>query len=380
MNALVMAMMALGVSPVWAQAQDDSMMMDHAQHQSAMQPSGEAPMATEDAMPGMDHSSMDHGSMPGMSAAQPAVTMPMATDAAMPAMDHGSMDHSAMPGMTPEMSDSGMPGMNHGGQPASQPDMEAMDQGDMNMQGGAAPADARDPHAYSDGYTLDSGPYARSGPRELHMADEHNFASLLVDRLEYGDTRDNNYTAYDMQAWFGRDYNRLVIKAEGDIAQGNVQDARTELLWGHAIATFWDAQLGARYDSGVGPDREWLAFGVQGLAPYWFDVDATAYVGNDSRTALRLSAEYELLLTQKLILQPRVEASLYGKNDPAREIGSGLSDVTAGLRLRYEFTRQFAPYIGVEWMGKYGQTAEMARAADEHTSETAWVVGVRFWF
>ena len=255
-----------------------------------------------------------------------------------------------------------------------------MDPGSMTMQGGSAPAGARDPHAYSGGYTLESGPYARPGPRELRMADEHNFGALLVDRLERVYTDNGNATAYDAQAWFGRDYDRLVLKAEGDVARGRLQDARTEALWGHAVATFWDTQLGARYDSGVGPDRGWLAFGIQGLAPYWFNVDATAYAGNRGRTALRLGAEYEMLLTQKLILQPRIEMNLYGKRDAASGIGSGLSDATAGLRLRYEFTRQVAPYIGVEWTGRFGETADFARAAGEEARNTRLVAGMRFWF
>ncbi|MBN8761920.1 MAG: copper resistance protein B [Thiobacillus sp.] len=250
----------------------------------------------------------------------------------------------------------------------------------MNMQGGTAPPDARDPHAYSGDYTLDSGKYALPGPRQLRLADEHSFGSLLVDRLERVYTRDRNATAYEAQAWFGRDYDRLVIKAEGEYGQGKLQEARTELLWGHAIATFWDTQLGVRYDSGEGPDRGWLAFGVQGLAPYWFEVDAAAYVGDKGRTAFRLGAEYELLLTQKLVLQPRLEINAYGKSDEALGIGSGLSDGVAGLRLRYEFTRQFAPYVGVERAGKFGKTADLARAAGEKTDETRWVAGVRFWF
>jgi len=119
-----------------------------------------------------------------------------------------------------------------------------------------------------------------------------------------------------------------------------------------------------RQDSGTGPDRTWLAFGIQGLAPYWFDVDATAYVGSSGRAALRLSGEYELLLTQRLILQPRMEVNLYGRRDEARGLGSGLADAAAGLRLRYEFSRQFAPYVGVEWAGKFGQTADLRAPKD----------------
>ena len=181
-------------------------------------------------------------------------------------------------------------------------------------------------------------------------------------------------------ARIGRDYNKLVIKAEGEVAGGKLTEARTEALWSHAFATFWDAHLGLRQDSGIGPGRTWLAFGVQGLAPYWFEIDATAYVGRNGRTALRLGAEYELLITQKLIVQPRIEANFYGKSDPAREIGKGLSNLTTGVRLRYEFSRQFAPYVGVEWANRFGATADMARAAGEPTRSTRFVAGVRFWF
>ncbi len=249
-----------------------------------------------------------------------------------------------------------MPGMDHG-----------------TMQGGPAPADARDPHAYSGGY--DFGPIPR--PR---MGDEDNYRSLLVDRLERVRTRDNSSTEYDLQAWFGRDYDRAVLKAEGDIDGGKFQNAHTDLLWGHAVRAYWDTQLGVRHDSGVGPERSWLAFGVQGLAPYWFEVDIAAYLGEGGRSALRLEAEYELLLTQKLILQPRIEANVYGKRDAARELGAGLSDLSAGVRLRYEIRREFAPYIGIERAGKYGATADYARAAGEDAKETRLVAGLRFWF
>jgi len=246
-----------------------------------------------------------------------------------------------------------MPGMDHG-----------------SMQGGSAPPEARDPHAYSGGY-------ARGG---LRLGDEHNFGALLVERLESVNGRDNTATEYDLQAWYGRTYDRAVLKAEGEVDGGRLREARTELLWGHAVATYWDTQLGVRYDSGEGPDRKWLAFGVQGLAPYWFEIEAAAYLGEDGRSALRLDASYELLLTQRLILQPRIEANAYGKSDPARETGSGLSDLTAGVRLRYEIRREFAPYLGIEWAAKYGATADYARAAGEDAKETRLVAGLRFWF
>jgi len=254
-----------------------------------------------------------------------------------------------------------------------------MDHGDMQMQGGSAPADARDPHAYSDGYTLTEGPYAQPGPRQLKLADEHAFWSVLGDRLEYQE--DSDSTVYDIQAWYGTTYNRFVIKAEGDIADGTLEESSTELLWGHALNAYFDTQFGVRLDQyDEGKDRQWLAIGMQGLAPYWFELDVTAYVGDDGRTALSAEAEYELLLTQRLILQPRAELNLYGKDDLDNRLGSGLSDLALGLRLRYEFSRQFAPYIGVEWTDTYGDTADYRRAAGEDTSDTQFVAGLRFWF
>jgi copper resistance protein B len=254
--------------------------------------------------------------------------------------------------------------------------MPDMDHGTMehgSMQGGTAPPDARDPHAYSGGH--DFGPIPR--PR---MGDEENFGTLLIDRLERAHSRGNSSTAYELQARFGRDYDRAVLKAEGDIGGGKLHDARTELLWGHALDTYWDAQLGVRHDSGTDPSRTWLAIGVQGLAPYWFEMDATAYVGTQGRTAFRFAAEYELLLTQKLVLQPRMEANIYGRQDAARALGSGLSDLVLGVRLRYEIRREFAPYFGVEHATRFGGTADYARAAGEDVNVTRLVAGVRFWY
>nr|WP_289099889.1 copper resistance protein B [uncultured Halomonas sp.] len=254
-----------------------------------------------------------------------------------------------------------------------------MNHGEMQMQGGSAPADARDPHAYSDGFTLTEGPYAQSGPRQLKLADEHSFWAVLGDRFEYQE--DSETTVYDLQAWYGTTYDRLVIKAEGDIADGTLEESSTDLLWGHALNAYFDTQLGLRFDQyNEGKDRQWLALGLQGLAPYWFELDVTAYVGDNGRTALAAEAEYELLLTQRLILQPRAELNLYGKDDPENGLGSGLSDLALGVRLRYEFSRQFAPYIGVEWTSTYGDTADYRRAAGDDRSDTQIVAGLRFWF
>ncbi|MDR3002949.1 MAG: copper resistance protein B [Acidovorax sp.] len=257
----------------------------------------------------------------------------------------------------------------------------AVDHGQMQMQGGSAPADARDPHAYSNGLKLGQGDYAVPGVPRLALADEHRFASLRGESLERGFARKgDDSTSYSLQGWYGTTYDRLVVKAEGSWAQSKLQESRTELLWGHALDAYWDTQLGVRMDTGEGPNRQWLAFGVQGLAPYWFELDATAYLGSGGRTALRLEASYELLLTQRLILEPKVELHFYGKDDPARHMGSGLAEGSAGLRLRYEFSRQFAPYIGIERAGSFGKTADYVRAGGGQARQTRAVAGLRFWF
>ncbi|WP_421705654.1 copper resistance protein B [Alloalcanivorax xenomutans] len=257
---------------------------------------------------------------------------------------------------------------------------QGMGHGDMRMQGGKAPDDARDPHAYSDGYTLTEGPYALPAPRVLKLADEHRFQALLGDRLEYD--VDNDVGLFDLQGWYGTTYNRLIVKLEGETEKDRLEESQTELLWGHALNAYFDAQLGVRLDHQYdeGTSREWLAIGIQGLAPYWFELDITGYFGESGRTALSLEAEYELLLTQKWILQPRAEASFYGKDDEANGLAGGLTDGGLGLRLRYELSRQFAPYIGVEWERKFGDTAELSRTEGNDVSETRYVAGLRFWF
>jgi copper resistance protein B len=250
----------------------------------------------------------------------------------------------------------------------------------MDMQGGRAPADARDPHAYSGGYTLDRGDYTLPGVRRLRLGDEHPYGGMMFDRLEVVDTENDALYIFDAQAWYGFNYDRAVLKLEGDYSDGRFDEVSTEVLWGHAISTFWDTQLGVRYDTGESPDRGWIALGVQGLAPYWFEVDATAYLGKSGRTAFEFEAEYDLLLTQQIILQPRVEFSLYGKSDKEHGLGSGLTDGSLGLRMRYELTRQFAPYLGGEWTAKFGDTKSMAEEAGEKADEISWLAGIRFWF
>ena len=240
------------------------------------------------------------------------------------------------------------------------------------MQGGSASADARSAD-YSDGN--------RTGPMTgMDMPDDPLLGMVLLDQLEYAHSAHDNSEFIDGQAWYGKSFEKLWVKAEGEVSGGRLSDLRTEVLWDHAIAPYWATQLGVRHDFGEGPDRTWAAFGVQGLASYWFDTQATLYVGEGGRTAGRLEFEYEELLTQKLFLQPKVELNLYGRDDPQRAIGAGLSDAEFGLRLRYEVRREIAPYIGVVYRQRYGHTADFARAQGESTDDLQFVAGLHAWF
>lgn len=254
---------------------------------------------------------------------------------------------------------------------SSMPPMQGMSM--SSMQGGKAPADARSPD-YSDGYRYTDMP-------GMAMSDHAKLATLYLDQLEYAyDNHGRGGAFVDGDAWYGGDFNKLWMKAEGDYAQGALQDLRTEALWDHAVTTYWDTQLGVRHDFGTGPGRTWAALGIQGLAPYWFDTEATLYVGQEGRTAARVQFEYEELLTQRLVLQPKLEANLYGKSDPRRGIGSGLSDTEFGLRLRYEIRREFGPYVGLVWRQRYGRTADLARAQGYPASELQLVAGLHVWY
>ena len=261
----------------------------------------------------------------------------------------------------------------------AQSEMVVMESPKMQPQDGDAPKDARDPHAYSAGTTLTEGPYALDGTKRLRLADEHKFYALIGDRLEYNEQA--NAAVFDLQAWYGTTFDRLVIKTEGDFSEGSLEENQTDILWGHAVSAYWNTQAGVRLDYyKEGESRQWLAFGLQGLAPYWFEVDMTAYIGERGNTAFTLEAEYELLLTQKLIIQSRAEITLYGKNDVENELGRGLSSSAIGFRVRYEFTRQFAPYIGVEWSNKFGSTADYAESNGQSKNDRTFVAGIKFWF
>lgn len=209
--------------------------------------------------------------------------------------------------------------------------------------------------------------------------DQHVFYHALLNQLE-GRFGASSSLRWSGEAWAGTDEHRVWLRSEGKLSNGEVDDGQQELFYGRPISTYFNAMLGARYDLDSLPGRGWGAVGIEGLAPLFFRVAATAYVGGDGHLAAKLEGSYDLLITQRLILQPQIEMNFYSLDDPARRIGSGLSEIDAGLRLRYEITRKFAPYVGVTYAGKYGGTAAFARDSGTPTDEVRFAFGVRAWF
>lgn len=206
------------------------------------------------------------------------------------------------------------------------------------------------------------------------MEDDPLVTMLLMDKFEVLDN-DENTRVWEGSFWIGYDINKLYIYSEGEATADGLESSQNELVYSRAIAPFWDAQIGLAYDKNDDASKTWGEIAISGLAPYYFETRAALLVNGDGNVGLRLDAEYEALLTQKLILTPSLEADFYTKDDQDMHTGSGLSSIEAGLRLRYEFIREFAPYIGVTWEKTFGNTSDY-----NPIDETNLMVGVRFWF
>jgi copper resistance protein B len=214
-------------------------------------------------------------------------------------------------------------------------------------------------------------------PLQGHAAhDKQTHSYWLIDRLEAWDSDEGTAVGWDATAWIGGDIHRVWLRTEGETVDGDVESADIEVLGGRAFARWWDVVAGVRHDFGDGPSQTFAAIGVMGVAPGKYEVEATAYLGTSGQTALELEAEYDTLLTNRLILQWRGEVEFFGKEDAERGIGSGLSTIEVGARLRYEVNRRFAPYVGVEYERAFGGTGEL-RPQDH---DTRVVAGVRIWF
>ncbi|MDT8445081.1 MAG: copper resistance protein B [Desulfuromonadales bacterium] len=226
------------------------------------------------------------------------------------------------------------------------------------------------------------GPQQNFGIQPIH--DNQIFATFRADRFEH-QWREHGMEAilWDVQGWIGNDYNKLYLKSEGDLRlddDAKIEEADVELFYSRNIAKFWDLQMGLRYDFEPDPERSFVAFGFQGLAPQWFEIDATAYLSEDGDVSARIEAEYELMLTQRLVLIPRVETGLSMQDVPEYEQWQGITDVTVGARLMYHLRREFAPYLGVSWSRKIGETANRLESENVDVDSAVIVAGVRFWF
>lgn len=223
-----------------------------------------------------------------------------------------------------------------------------------------------------------SAVYNAAGGHEM-LGDALN-SFFLIDQLEWQDADDGSALNWDAKGWIGGDIDRLWLRTEGERTSGFTEKAEVQALWGHAISPWWDLVGGVRQDFKPGDAQTWAAFGLQGLALYNFEAEATLFIGEGGQSAARLEGDYDILLTNKLILQPTAEVNFYGKDDPQRGVGAGLSESEVGLRLRYEIRRELAPYVGVTWNRSYGKTADYARSEEIDSSEARFVVGLRIWF
>lgn len=209
---------------------------------------------------------------------------------------------------------------------------------------------------------------------QADMNDDPLVTMFLMDRFEVLDN-DENTRVWEGSFRIGYDINKLYLYSEGEATADGLEKSQNELVYSRAIAPFWDAQIGVAYDENEESSQTWGEVAISGLAPYYFETRAALLINDKGNVGVRLEAEYEALLTQKLILTPSLEADLYTKDDPDMHLGSGLSSIEAGVRLRYEFIREFAPYIGVTWEKTFGDTREY-----DPIDETHLMVGLRFWF
>ena len=373
MRALTMLLLACAATPAGAQ---------HAGHVPPVAPAP-APPPTASCAP--EHAAMGHCTL------APATTLappPAANAACTP--EHAAMGHCTL-------APAPWPAPPPAATAACTPEHAAM--GHCTLPPAAAQADPHAGHGASAGPPLAPPPRAAlSGP--AHAADlrfggeamrrardalrrEHGgmrASKLLVDRLEWRGARGRDHYLLDAQGWHGGDIDKLWIKADIDGARGAKPEVEAQALWSHAINPWFDLQAGVRADAGRGPDRSHLVLGVQGLAPYWLEVEGALFLSHKGELTARAEAEYDLRITQQLIVQPSIELHLSTQDIEELGIGSGLTSAELGLRLRYQVGQQFAPYVGLSLERAFGATRRLRRAEGESASGPGFVAGLRFWF
>lgn len=352
--------------------------------------------ATPAAAQSMDHST--HGAQP---AAKPAPEAPACSP------EHAAMGHCTLDSApAEEMPGPDMKAMDHG-VPASDPDCPpehasmghctpkqapAHDMANMPEPTGASgatgtdlpPGDAPAPPPPDDWYADRIFPkgemeHSRHEMMVENGAQKVGFVSLNL--AEYQARKGRDGFRWEGEAWYGGDINRLTLKSEGETAFGEgIESGEVQALYSRAIGPYFNAQAGVRQDFGHGPDRTYATVGFEGLAPGFFEVEGALFLSTKGDLLGRVEGYYDQRITQRLILQPRLEVNFSAQDVPENDIGSGLVNVEPGLRLRYEISRQFAPYVGVSYLRKTGDTARLSRLAGEDVHATSFVVGVRFWF
>ena len=334
---------------------------------AARQPAAKTNDQSMSVMPGM--TGMDYGAMKMPAAPAQSGTME-------------GMDHGAMPGMQSQPGASTMPGMN---MPAAQAghDMSAMPglaQTGTNLPAGTAAA----PRPPMDHYAekLFPAPEMAAARRDMmrEQGGQTNY-QVMFNLAEYQARKGRDGYRWDGEAWIGGDINRLWLKSEGEGAfRQGVEAAEVQALYSRAIGPYFNLQGGIRHDFKPGRPTTYATIGFEGLAPYWFEVEGALFLSDKGDLLGRLEGYYDQRITQRVVLQPRVELNLAAQDVPETRTGAGLSSAELGLRLRYEITRQFAPYIGISYAAKTGQTARYARADGEDPTVTSLVAGVRLWF
>lgn len=248
----------------------------------------------------------------------------------------------------------------------------------------AAPANEAPPpvptdHAADTLYPTDRMAAARAQLRREHG--EVSWSMATVETAEWRPASGHDGYRWRGRASWGGDADRFLVKTEGEGETGSgVESAEVQALASRAITPYFNAQAGVRQDFEPGPARTYATLGVEGVAPYWFDVEAALFLSDKGDLLARLEGSYDLRLTQRLVLEPRAEANLAAQDVPANGVGAGLSDLELGLRLRYALRPEFAPYVGVNWERRFGAAARFARAEGRDVEQTRLVLGLRTWF
>lgn len=221
---------------------------------------------------------------------------------------------------------------------------------------------------------------AFSTPAFAVTEDDPLVSRITLEKLEWRNAEGSDPLVLDADAWVGYDLDKLRVRTEVEHVEGATEEAELQVLYSRALSAFWDFQAGWRRDLKPDPERDFLVLGFNGLTPYYFEADASVFLGEAGQVGARLDAEYEYMLTQRWVLSPELELDVFAEDDERVGIGSGFSSMELGLRLRYEIRREIAPYVGVHWEKKFGRTADFASEEGEETSDVQLVAGIRAWF